>query len=133
MVHHAAFTQLEFEQPRVVADAPYNPPQLADQSGVIEMTSREVHGELQPPRLRMTQSLRHRGVQNPALDCQDEVALFREPDEVVRRHDSLRWMLPPHEGLEPVDFVAVQVDNRLKVDEELAAFGCAPQGAGKGE
>src|SRR5215831_2228550 len=107
MVHHSAFTQLEFKQSRVVADAPHNPPQLADQSGVVEMTPREVHSELQPLGLRMTQSLRHCRVQNPALDCQDEVTLFREPNEVVRRHDSLRWMLPPHKGLEPVNFVAV--------------------------
>src|SRR5580765_2705551 len=133
MMHHPALAQLELEQARVVADAADDTPELPHQGGVIEVAPREIDRKLQLLRLRLAQRFGHRRVQHPTLDRENEIALLRETDEVIGRDHALAWMPPPDERFQPVDFVAVQVDDRLVVDEQLAALGRSAQRAGEGE
>ncbi len=58
-------------------------------------------------------------VQHELAELRDEAGLLGDVDEDRRRHEPARRMAPAHEGLEPLELVGAQVDDRLVVHVEL--------------
>ena len=62
--------------------------------------------------------------QHPAAERHDQPALLGERDELVRRDDAARRVLPAHERLDADELAGREVDDRLVVARQLAARRC---------
>ncbi len=70
-------------------------------------------------------------LQHPAPERHDQPGPFGERDETVRAEDPVLRVRPAHQRLGPVDAAVAHVDQRLVLDEELAAFQRRGQGVGQ--
>src|SRR4029079_15728031 len=96
----------------------------------VRMAGGDVHAQVEGACGRLGRApggeLVARLLEHPAAERDDEPALLRDRDEVVRRHDAAGRVRPPEERLGPDDGAGLQVDDRLVVEDELLLDTCAP-------
>jgi hypothetical protein len=82
----------------------------------LELDRRQIDGDLQRPRPRCR--LAARFAQDPFADLDNQPVLFGKRNELVRRHEATRRMIPAQQSLE-ADDLAIDPRLRLEVDQEL--------------
>ena len=77
--------------------------------------------------------LHHRGARDPFAELYDRAGLFRDGDELRRRHRLAIFPFPSHERFEADDLAPLQLDDRLVVKAELAAVERSGGGGALGD
>src|SRR3954465_2735953 len=65
--------------------------------------------------------------QNPGAKRNDQTALFRKANELLRQNKATLWMLPANQGFSPVTHALFKVDDGLVVKHKLIARHCPLQ------
>lgn len=98
---------------------------VLDQAGVGELARREVdvdpQGAVLPVPFSPFTGLPYRLLQDPAAERHDQPGVLGERDEPVRAEHPVLRMQPAHQRLGAPHTAVAEVDQRLVLDEELAA------------
>ena len=65
-------------------------------------------------------------LERPLADRHDETRLLRQRDELVGGNQPPLRMLPPDQGLDPDDFLRIDLDLRLILQKQLVPIKCMP-------
>ena len=101
--------------------------EILDEVLVVELARRDIDGDVHVPRRQVPlDRLAARFGQYPAPDVDDLVGLLEQRDEGVGLHHAARRVVPAQEGLDAEHATALEVEDRLVHEEELAAFRRRP-------
>lgn len=102
---------------------------VLDEAGVGELARRQVDVDTQGTAGRVLAvafspfpGLAHRLLQDPAAERHDQPGVLGERDEPVRAEDAVLRVQPAHQRLGAPHAAVTEVDQRLVLDEELAAL-----------
>lgn len=90
----------------------------------LELDRRQIDGDLQRPRPGCR--LAARFPQDPFADLDDQPVLLGKRNELIRRHEAPRRVVPAQQGLE-ADHLAIHPRLRLEIDQELVLLQCLSQ------
>ena len=102
---------------------------MTQEIGVVELASRDVDAHVHRAGVQLAES-RRLGTclrEHPLAQTDDEAGLFGKRDELAGRELAGDWMLPADERLVAHDLAALEIDDRLVVESELAAGDSLPQ------
>ena len=122
IVHQRGLGDLEREITRVQTGLVQDRHDVGDELRIGELARRQIHGDREPllrVALLPNASVAARLGEHLTADLDDETVLLRDRDEVVRRHEPARRVLPADECLERDHPVLGERDDRLVLHDEL--------------